>query len=166
MNMHKYQYWVEVLVLQIMIGLANFHSMDNIRSGLLRQANWALYSQQQRVHVTAGANVSFINNTSSWTYCAGAMHLTCTMVHIITNATLLLLGNSVTHPYGEGGAISITYSHLIISGAMLHMNNNRANHGGAILLRFATVSISNFALVSCRHHENRQISTSRHLSSS
>ena len=83
------------------------------------------------------------------TYCAGAIHLTCTTINITANATLLLSGNSVTHPHGEGGAMHITGSHLIISGATLHANNNRASHGGTMLLRFTTMSISNFALVSC-----------------
>ena len=46
-------------------------------------------------------------------------------------------------------AMHITESYLMISSAVVHANNNRANHGGAIILMASILmSISNFALVS------------------
>ena len=47
--------------------------------------------------ISTGANVSFINNTS--TLCGGAISLRCTLINVTTNATLLLSGNSVTYPF-------------------------------------------------------------------
>ena len=91
--------------------------------------------------------MSFINNTS--TLCGGAISLRCTVIKVTTNATLIFSGNSVTSPYGEGGALHITDSNLVISNAMLHARNNRANHGGAIIQRYGLIRISNSALVLC-----------------
>ena len=118
-------------------------------------SGYNLYNNSVQISVfdVTGSLVRFLNNTAA--NCGGALYLKCTVMSVVSNATVLLRGNVVMSSYTMstegGGAMYLDDSSLIIKDAKMDLIGNCAygsTYGGAIFQRNSIIHISEYAQIS------------------